>query len=432
MDDLGFIDRFTDTFSRYIDSGFGLLTSEVAFLTSVLIALDLTLAGLRWAGGTDSDVLAALIRKVLYVGAFALLLNNWAFLSDVIFQSFAGLGLQATGNGLTPDKLLRPGFIAATGFDAAQPLAAAVLELPGYTKLLSSFFMAMILCFSWFFVVVAFFILAVQLLITIIEFKLTSLAGFVLVPFALWNKSAFLAERVLGAVISSGIKMMVLAVILAIGSTFFRDIAATLGPDPTIKQVTVLLLASLALLGLGIFGPGIATGLVSGAPQLGAGAALGTAGAALGATGAALGAVGLASKGSLGAIKAAATIGAGTKTAYGLGQGESSGLAGVSRGLGGIARAGYGVSKEQGSALFRPITEAAARGRAAAERHLGAKNDGTAANVEASGEMPAWAKRMQANQARQHSARRNEATAQAVKEGDRPGAPANPSLDEKE
>ena len=36
-------------------------------------------------------------------------------------------------------------------------------------------------------------------------------------------------------------------------------------------------LASLSLLGLGIFGPGIANGIVSGGPQLGAGAAAGTA-----------------------------------------------------------------------------------------------------------------------------------------------------------
>ncbi len=45
------------------------------------------------------------------------------------------------------------------------------------------------------------------------------------------------------------------------------------------------MLASLTLLALGIFGPGIATGLVSGGPQLGAGA---MAGAALGAAGAAV------------------------------------------------------------------------------------------------------------------------------------------------
>ena len=38
---------------------------------------------------------------------------------------------------------------------------------------------------------VAFFVLAVQLFITILEFKLTTLAGFVLVPFALWNRRRF-------------------------------------------------------------------------------------------------------------------------------------------------------------------------------------------------------------------------------------------------
>src|SRR5439155_21187456 len=37
-----------------------------------------------------------------------------------------------------------------------------------------------------------------------------------------------------------------------------------------------LVLGALALLGLGIFGPGIANGIVSGGPQLGAGTAVGT------------------------------------------------------------------------------------------------------------------------------------------------------------
>ena len=48
VDDLAIIDRFTETFSRYIDSGFGLLAGDVAFLTSVLVAIDITLAGLFW------------------------------------------------------------------------------------------------------------------------------------------------------------------------------------------------------------------------------------------------------------------------------------------------------------------------------------------------------------------------------------------------
>src|SRR5258708_23992123 len=64
---------------------------------------------------------------------------------------------------------------------------------------------------------------------------------------------------------------------------------------------------SLALLGLSIFGPGIANGLIAGGPQLGAGAAVGTglAVAGIGAVG-----VGLAGAG-VGAISTAGGLAAG-------------------------------------------------------------------------------------------------------------------------
>ena len=54
----GVIDRFTEVFTRYIDSGFGLVGGKVAFLASTLIVLDVTIAGLFWAWGADEDVLA--------------------------------------------------------------------------------------------------------------------------------------------------------------------------------------------------------------------------------------------------------------------------------------------------------------------------------------------------------------------------------------
>src|SRR3546814_12938765 len=77
---------------------------------------------------------------------------------------------------------------------------------------------------------------------------------------------------------------MVLAVIAGIGSTLFSTFTTGLqGQEPDLAAAMSQVLGALALLGLGIFGPGIASGLVSGAPQLGAGAALGTAGAAAGA-----------------------------------------------------------------------------------------------------------------------------------------------------
>jgi len=152
-----------------------------------------------------------------------------------------------------------------------------VKGLMGFTTFFDNFLTIVILLLAWLLVILAFFILAVQIFVTILEFKLTSLAGFILVPFALWNRTAFLAERVLGNVVSSGIKVMVLAVIVGIGSNFFDEFTSALqGQEPDIGQTLSLVLASLALFGLGIFGPSIASGLVAGAPQLGAGAALGT------------------------------------------------------------------------------------------------------------------------------------------------------------
>src|SRR3546814_9437856 len=73
-------------FIRYIDSGFGLLGPDVSFLSRTLIALDITLAGLFWALGGEDNVLGRLIRKILYIGAFAFILNSFSTLSDIIFR----------------------------------------------------------------------------------------------------------------------------------------------------------------------------------------------------------------------------------------------------------------------------------------------------------------------------------------------------------
>jgi type IV secretion system protein TrbL len=274
----GVIDRFTEVFTRYIDSGFGLLGGEVAFLASTLIVIDVTLAGLFWAWGADEDVVAHLVKKTLYVGFFAFLIGNFHGLAKIVFNSFTGLGLQAAGSTLSPDQFLQPGRLAQVGIDAGKPILQAAGQLMGFVSFFENFIQIFALLIAWLVVLVAFFILAVQLFVTLIEFKLTTLAGFILVPFGLFGKTAFLAERVLGNVVTSGVKVLVLAVIVGIGTTLFGEFTQGFGGNqPSLEDALALVLAALSLLGLGIFGPGIATGLTAGAPQLGAGAAVGTA-----------------------------------------------------------------------------------------------------------------------------------------------------------
>src|SRR5215831_9520510 len=104
----GIIDQFLETFTRYIDSGFGLLGGEVGYLATTLAAIDITLAGLFWSWGADEDILARLVKKTLFVGVFAFPIGNWNSLARIIFEGFAGLGLKASGAGLSSADFLRP------------------------------------------------------------------------------------------------------------------------------------------------------------------------------------------------------------------------------------------------------------------------------------------------------------------------------------
>ena len=217
----GVIDQFLNVFTTYINSGFGLLGGDVRFLSQTLIALDITLAGLFWALAGEADVIARLIKKTLYIGFFAFLIGNFNKLSKIIFDSFSGLGLKAAGSGLSATDFLHPGRIAQVGLDAGMPILTAAGQLMGYVSFFENFVQITVLMIAWAIVVISFFILAVQLFITLIEFKLTTLAGFILVPFGLFNKTSFLAEKVLGNVVASGIKILVLAVIIGIGTSFF-------------------------------------------------------------------------------------------------------------------------------------------------------------------------------------------------------------------
>jgi len=439
MNDISVIDRFLVVFSNYIDSGFGLLGGEVAFLTATLVVIDMTIAGLYWAmghaTGQGDDVIVKLIRKVLYVGAFAYIIGNFNWLASIVFRSFAGLGLLASGSTITQAEFLQPGRLAKVGTDAAAPILAQIGDLAGFPEVFVNLDAIVVMFLAWLVVILSFFVLAIQLFITLIEFKLTTLTGFVLVPFALWNKTAFLAEKVLGNVVSTGIKVLVLAVIVGIGTGLFAEFQVS-PAEPSIDHALVIMLASLALLALGIFGPGIATGLVSGAPQLGAGAAAGT---ALGVAGTAV-AAGAVASGVGGAVVAGARMAPGAarmavggarsvastagsaRSAFSAGSAAAGGgLKGAAAGLGNVAKVGAQSMGQKVAAGARSLKERAAAALRPADAAPATSAETGAANTT----QPAWAKRLHRRQQLTHAAT---TVAHTLRGGDGGGGGSGPNL----
>jgi type IV secretion system protein TrbL len=437
----GVIDRFLDLFARYIDSGFGLIHGDVGFLASSLIVIDVTLAMLFWTWGEGEDIVARLVRKTLQVGFFAFLIANWNGLAKIIYLSFSGIGLKAAGSGNAED-LLHPGKIAQIGIDAGQPLLDQASLLVGPVGIFTNFVQIAVLLLAWAIVLLAFFIIAIQLFVTLIEFKLTTLAGFVLVPFGLFGRTAFLAERVLGNVMATGIKVLVLAVIIGIGSTIFRDFVIDFGgAQPTIEQVASLALAALTLLGLAIFGPGIASGLISGGPQLGAGAAVAT-GVMVGGVGAAatMGVAGAAGLASRAGSAAASTLSrsAGSPPAGG----SSSAPPAPPAPTGGAPTVpppsgapGGGASSGGGESGTGPLATGGSSGDAAADSAAAAPEGGadrtapsSPAAAPAEAPAPAWAKQLRRRQAMVQGAT---LAAHTLRSADHHGGSAHISLEDR-
>jgi len=182
-----------------------------------------------------------------------------------------------------------------------------------------------------------------------------------------------------------------------------------------------IVLAALSLLGLGIFGPGVANGIVSGGPQLGAGAAIGT---------------GLAAGGVVAAGAGLVTSGGGLAGGQSLEPPVAELRSPAARrppshwGAAGVATAGLSKGAE---ALASPLRRAAANltssfeagGRAVTGEAAGVET-GVAASASSSSAdgPPAWARRMRRSQTISHG---TSSATHAIKSGDG-GGPARRSI----
>lgn len=260
----------------FVDRGFGLIQGEVYWLFAALLVINLTMAGLTWATSQD-DVLVALSRRVLYIGFFVWLVLNWPLLIDTVGEGFVRLGFKA-GNapGLYAD-FYNPGLIVAHGWAGSWTVVEASTDLTGIRATFVNLPQIIILLLAAIVYFVTFALLAFQVFLALIQFKIGALASFLLLPMALLNKTTFLAERPIGWLFASGVRLMALALVIALGDDLVRSIAFT--DDITIRQAVAGALGATALFLLARMATTLAGDLVQGSPSLGfdAGRAVGPA-----------------------------------------------------------------------------------------------------------------------------------------------------------
>ncbi|TVR78336.1 MAG: P-type conjugative transfer protein TrbL [Rhodospirillales bacterium] len=299
--DTGILNDILRNMDVFLVTALPFLNPDVRYLFNSFLVITILFSGLWLAFGEGGYDIRFFLKKILLIGFFSFLVTNWLYVTDIVIQTFAKLGLKAGaggGPGITVAEFFSPSSIVDLGLGIARNLFSQIDGLfVGLTTGLGAMILIIIAAVL---VVVAFFVIALQVMIALIEFKLVTLAGFILLPFAIFSKTTFLAERVIGYVFAAGIKLFVLAVVVTFGLWVVPS--WSVGTLPNLNEAMGVMGASLLLMALSIFAPQAASSLIGGGPSLGIGAA--------GATALTVGGLGAAGAGAtLAGARAAATGG---------------------------------------------------------------------------------------------------------------------------
>lgn len=238
----------------------------------ILAVIELTWSGLLWALNRDDpgSLLVGLLRKFIALGLFyAVLLNAHTWIPAVI-KSFMSIGAAAGGmTALDPSALLDQGI----------EVAGALLDNISVLGLVSSPVGSLLAALSALIVVVAFAVIAGQLLITLIESYIVIGGGVLMLGFSGSRWTSTFAEKFLGYAVAVGVKLFVLYLIIGVGAAIapsWAPLIATASlsnPAPFFEVVGAALI--FAFLAWSI--PSTASSLIAGSVSMTLGGAAGAA-----------------------------------------------------------------------------------------------------------------------------------------------------------
>ena len=315
--DPGILTTTLNNFLTAFSSGWSNLQPAINYLIGIFLVIEIVMIGL-WMALGGGDQLVSVMKKILYLGFWLWIVREFPTLAEAFVQSLIKAGQIAGGGG--GGSVFDPSNILRYGLNTTDPMIKEIMSM-GITEIVNG----IVLSISYVMIMLSYILIAWQIFYAVLEFYLiTALVG-IFLPFGFLEQTKFLAEKAIGAVIASGIKLMVLAFIMAVIEPVLSTLTFTGNMSWTEIWSALLTVGAIAFLTWNA--PGVAAGLMAGSPSLTAGTAVQN--AVVGATGAALMAGGMVAA-TRSAVKsigggAAALLGKGRGSSGGSGSGMSSG-----------------------------------------------------------------------------------------------------------
>jgi len=346
--DTGILDNIAQTYKTAATGWTGALLGYANRLFMLLATIELAWSFAVWALDKNEfqSFISAVAKKIMWIGIFYALLLNGPTWIPLIIDSFVGAGSAAGGSGG-----LSPSEVFTTGLDNA----ATMLEGIKNMSLWDDFASIVIAGLSAIIIVLAFAVIAGQLLVALVESYIAISAGLLFLGFGGSRWTTDFVQKFIGYAVATGVKLFMLYLIIGIGNTqaqTWKAMLATIGTPgvPVFNIILTVLGGSVLLMFMAIQIPAMAASMLAGSPTLTAGAAAATAGM-VGAGIVGAGAAGAAS--TLSAAKSAGGVASAAKAAWG--EAGAQGASGLGRAVATLGNMGTSAARDTSNRMADAI-----------------------------------------------------------------------------
>jgi type IV secretion system protein TrbL len=214
--DPGILDDVLKAFTSVINSGFLRLTPGAMHLLRQMAVCE-TVFAMSLYMFSSKDVLRQGLMMSIKLGFFAIMVSNLQYLSEAFLNMMIWGGLTVGGSKITNEMFLSPGTVFLQGIDTTKVLLAYVENLKGYYNtiinlpVIGMYSLMVLIC--W----ICYFLIGCHIVVAVVEFQLVTVMALMLLPWGVFNYTAFIAELVIGGILGAAVRLGVLAAVMSIG-----------------------------------------------------------------------------------------------------------------------------------------------------------------------------------------------------------------------
>jgi P-type conjugative transfer protein TrbL len=246
------LDLLASIFLAAIDGGAAILQGFSLPLLGILgsIMFYLVMSQVLMGGAGAGDALAVFVWKCVLIGGFYWLILNLPFILDAALQTFVQWGLAPAGATFSLGDFLVPSRIVRAGWTASQPVRQFI-RLMGWGKAAPWNWPTLIIfVFSLLVVMFAFFLLAKETVVALIEFHFAMMLAPILIPWGILTQTGFFAEMSVAWLAGGLIRMLIMASLMGISINVFEFANLTPEVDPGISEALIMDFVALTFAGL--------------------------------------------------------------------------------------------------------------------------------------------------------------------------------------